>query len=169
MLDANNDWVSGQNLRPIGCPWSCFSRTTILAGGQLVEGIDMCHRVRDMFSFFSVTDSREMCFWLRIFTHFRDTNYDSEAIVNILLIGSPMYSIYACSTTAIEWNFTRTHTFTNQIHAIAVWVVFSWYCNSSDLKPNYKIHRFSYYVYSANCIFRVVFFACFPLKVDSLH
>ncbi|MFM7982406.1 MAG: hypothetical protein ACKPKO_24105, partial [Candidatus Fonsibacter sp.] len=46
MYDVRNDSNDGAKLlRPIGGPWSFFSRMRILAGGQVLEDIDMYNRV----------------------------------------------------------------------------------------------------------------------------
>ncbi|MFM7979966.1 MAG: hypothetical protein ACKPKO_11690 [Candidatus Fonsibacter sp.] len=50
MYDLRNDF------RPIGGPWSFFTRMRILAGGQILEDIDMYNRVHEMFSVFGTTE-----------------------------------------------------------------------------------------------------------------
>jgi hypothetical protein len=60
MFDLQNtDNAANHRLRPIGGPWSFFSRTRILAGGQILEHIDLYNRVHEMFNMFSATDSRQ--------------------------------------------------------------------------------------------------------------
>ena len=60
MFDSQNtSGVAGLRLRPVGGPWSFFSRMRILAGGQILEDIHMYNRVHEMFSIFSATDSRQ--------------------------------------------------------------------------------------------------------------
>ncbi|MFM7979184.1 MAG: hypothetical protein ACKPKO_07695 [Candidatus Fonsibacter sp.] len=59
MYDLRNDSDADANkLRPIGGPWSFFTRMRILAGGQILEDIDMYNRVHEMFSIFGTTESR---------------------------------------------------------------------------------------------------------------
>ncbi|MFM7980615.1 MAG: hypothetical protein ACKPKO_14980 [Candidatus Fonsibacter sp.] len=59
MYDLRNDAaIVGQLLRPVGGPWSFFNRMRILAGGQILEDIDMYNRVHDMFSIFGPSESR---------------------------------------------------------------------------------------------------------------
>ena len=59
MYDLRNDAaIAGQQLRPVGGPWSFFSRMRILAGGQILEDIDMYNRVHEMFSIFGSSESR---------------------------------------------------------------------------------------------------------------
>ena len=41
--------VVGKSLRPLGRPWSLFSRIRILAGVHVLEYSDMYNRVHDMF------------------------------------------------------------------------------------------------------------------------
>ena len=55
----NTDNAAKLRLRPIGGPWSFFSRMRILAGGQILEDIDLYNRVREMFNMFSATDNRQ--------------------------------------------------------------------------------------------------------------
>ena len=52
----NNNMAN--RLRPIGGPWSLFSKMRIQAGGQILENIDLCNRVREMFNTFSAEGSR---------------------------------------------------------------------------------------------------------------
>ena len=47
-LSNTNDNMANK-LRPIGGPWSFFSRVRILAGGQILEDIDLYNRVHEMF------------------------------------------------------------------------------------------------------------------------
>ena len=42
-----NKGAAGVNLRPIGGPWAFFRRVRILAGNQIIEGIDQYHRVHE--------------------------------------------------------------------------------------------------------------------------
>ena len=42
--------VDGQNLKPIGGPWSFFQRLRMHCGGQLVESIDPYASVHEMFN-----------------------------------------------------------------------------------------------------------------------
>ena len=44
--------------RPIGGPWSFFPRMEILAGGQILEDIDMNNRVQEIFNNFTPEGSR---------------------------------------------------------------------------------------------------------------
>ncbi|MFM7982477.1 MAG: hypothetical protein ACKPKO_24460 [Candidatus Fonsibacter sp.] len=58
MYDLRNDYdADPKKLRPIGGPWSIFTRMRILAGGQILD-IDMYNRVHEMFSIFGTTESR---------------------------------------------------------------------------------------------------------------
>ena len=43
------DGSAKKQRRPLGRPWPLFSRMRILAGGHILEGIDMYIRVHDMF------------------------------------------------------------------------------------------------------------------------
>ena len=45
-------------LRPIGGPWSFFSRIRILAGGQILEDIDLYNKVHEMINNFTSEGSR---------------------------------------------------------------------------------------------------------------
>ncbi len=48
MYDLSNDaTIAGQQLRPVGGPWSFFSSMRILAGGQILEDIDMYNRIHE--------------------------------------------------------------------------------------------------------------------------
>jgi hypothetical protein len=60
MFDLHNtDSTALHMLRPIGDPWSFFSRMRIMAGGQILEDIDVHSKVHEMFNMFSATDSRQ--------------------------------------------------------------------------------------------------------------
>ena len=54
----NTNGTAANRLRPIGGPWSFFSRMRILAGGQILEDIDMYNRVHEMFNNFINEGSR---------------------------------------------------------------------------------------------------------------
>ena len=56
---VNTSGVVGLSVRPICGPWSFFSRMRILAGGQILEDIDMYNRAHEMFDMFSASDSRQ--------------------------------------------------------------------------------------------------------------
>ena len=59
MFDLYNTNANAANrLRPIGGPWSFFSRMRILAGGQILEDIDLYNRVHEMFNNFTAEGSR---------------------------------------------------------------------------------------------------------------
>ena len=45
----NTNGTPANRLRPIGCPWAFCSRMRILAGGQILEDIDLHNRVHEMF------------------------------------------------------------------------------------------------------------------------
>ena len=49
---------AANRLRPMGGQWSFFSRIIILAGGQILEDIDLYNRVHDMFNNFTAEGSR---------------------------------------------------------------------------------------------------------------
>ena len=49
-LRKNTSGVAGLRLRPVGGSWSFSSRMRILAGGQILEDIDMYSRVHEMLS-----------------------------------------------------------------------------------------------------------------------
>jgi hypothetical protein len=55
---VNDDSTAAKELRPLGSPWSFFSRMRILCGGQLVEDIDSYNRVHEMFSVLTASDSK---------------------------------------------------------------------------------------------------------------
>ena len=58
MFDLRNTVANAAHrLRPIGGPWSFFSRMRVLAGGQILEDIDMHTRVHELFNIFSSSDS----------------------------------------------------------------------------------------------------------------
>ena len=60
MCDSvKTDKIVGHKLRPIGGLWSFFSRMRILAGGHILEDIDMLNRVHEMLSIFTPEASRE--------------------------------------------------------------------------------------------------------------
>ena len=60
MFDLHDtDDAARHRLRPIGGPCGFFSRVRILAGGQVIEDIDMYNRVHEMFNMFSASDSRQ--------------------------------------------------------------------------------------------------------------
>ena len=53
MYDLHNTNAKAANrLRPIGGPWSFFNRMRILAGGQILEDIDLYNKVHEMFKTF---------------------------------------------------------------------------------------------------------------------
>ncbi|MFM7979217.1 MAG: hypothetical protein ACKPKO_07860, partial [Candidatus Fonsibacter sp.] len=57
MYDLRNDSdADAKKLRPIGGPWSFFTGMRILAGGQILEDIDMYNRVYEMFNVFGTTE-----------------------------------------------------------------------------------------------------------------
>ena len=60
MFDVSNtDNAAGHRLRPLGGPWAFFSRMRALAGGQILEDIDMYSRVHEIFNIFIASDSRQ--------------------------------------------------------------------------------------------------------------
>ena len=59
MFDVINDGVGNQQFRPLGGPLILSSRMRILAGGQVLEDIDMYNAVNEMFSIFSVLQIAE--------------------------------------------------------------------------------------------------------------
>ena len=60
MSYRHTDINAGRKLRPIGGPWSFFSRMRILAGGQSLQEIDMYNRAHAMFNLFTAADSRQI-------------------------------------------------------------------------------------------------------------
>ena len=46
----NTDANAANTLCPIGGPWYFFSKMTFLAGGQILENIDLYNRVHEMFN-----------------------------------------------------------------------------------------------------------------------
>ena len=59
MFDSyNTNANAAKRLRPIGGPWSFLSRINILAGGQILEDIDLYNRVHEMFNNFTAEGSR---------------------------------------------------------------------------------------------------------------
>ena len=67
MFDLQNtDATAAHRLLPTGGPWSFFSRMRVLAGGQILEDIDMYNRVHAMFNIFSASDSRHNDFAERV-------------------------------------------------------------------------------------------------------
>ena len=58
MFDLHNEGPANSNLRPIGGPWSLFSRLRILCGGQLVEDIPEYASIHEMFSILGAEGAR---------------------------------------------------------------------------------------------------------------
>ena len=59
MFDLYNTNANASNrLRSIGGPWSFFSRMRILAGGHILEDIDLHNRVHEMLNNFTSEGSR---------------------------------------------------------------------------------------------------------------
>lgn len=58
MFDLKNDGAGAQELRPLGGPWSFFSRMRILCGGQIIEDIDNYNRTHEMMHTLIASDSR---------------------------------------------------------------------------------------------------------------
>ena len=75
-------------LRPLGGPWGFFSRMRILAGREILEEIDMYNRVREMFSIFSASDSRQNDY-AEGFGKFWDNKADNESVGPSYLKGIP--------------------------------------------------------------------------------
>ena len=59
MFYSGNDGGANQQLRPIGGPWSFFARMRVIAGGQVLEDVDMYNKVHEMISIFTATESRD--------------------------------------------------------------------------------------------------------------
>ena len=60
MFDLQNtSGFASLRLRPSGGTWSFFNRMRILAGGQILEEVDMCSIVHEMFSIFNAIYSRQ--------------------------------------------------------------------------------------------------------------
>ena len=63
MFDSRNTKdASSSRLRPIGGIWSLFSRVRIVAGGGMLEDMDMYNRVHEMLNIFGASDSRQNVF-----------------------------------------------------------------------------------------------------------
>jgi hypothetical protein len=56
LYNTNNNMAN--RLRPIGGPWSFFSRMRILASGQILEDIDLYNKAHEMFNNFTSEGSR---------------------------------------------------------------------------------------------------------------
>ena len=56
---ANTDIIAGRGLRPIGGPWLFSSRMRTLAGGPILEDIEMYFRVHELFTRCTSAESRE--------------------------------------------------------------------------------------------------------------
>ena len=54
---CNTNASVANKLRPIGGPWSFYSRMGILVGGQILEDIDVYNRVHEMFNDFTTEGS----------------------------------------------------------------------------------------------------------------
>ena len=54
--------TAANRLRPIGGPWSFFSRLRIRVGGQIFKVIDLFARVSEMFNTFTAEGSRYIVF-----------------------------------------------------------------------------------------------------------
>ena len=63
----NSHGVVRAYLRPIGGPLSCCRRMRVLAGGQVLQYIDMFNRVYAMLIMFGATDSRKSAFGPKVF------------------------------------------------------------------------------------------------------
>ena len=89
MYDLHNtDATAAHRLRPIGGPWSFFSRMRVLAGGQILEDIDMYNRVHEMFNIFSASDSRQNDF-AEGFGNYWDNKQDNIHVDETWLRGIP--------------------------------------------------------------------------------
>ncbi|MFM7987461.1 MAG: hypothetical protein ACKPKO_49930, partial [Candidatus Fonsibacter sp.] len=87
MYDLRNDAaISGQQLRPIGGPWSFFSRMRILASGQILE--DMYNRVHEMFRVFGTTESPINDF-SEGFNNYWEHRVDTNDLTEVHLKGIP--------------------------------------------------------------------------------
>ena len=84
---------AANTLRPIGEPWYFFSKMTILAGGQILEDIDLYNRVHEMFNKITAEGSRYKHYsegFGNVLEGFQDRNVLNGAVNN----GSALSIIY---------------------------------------------------------------------------
>ncbi|MFM7984141.1 MAG: hypothetical protein ACKPKO_32930 [Candidatus Fonsibacter sp.] len=74
--------------RPIGGPWSFFTRMRILAGGQILEYIDMYNSVHEILSIFGTTESRINDF-SEGFNNYWEHRVDTYDLTEVYLKGFP--------------------------------------------------------------------------------
>ena len=96
----NTSGVASLRVRPIGGPWSFFSRMRILAGSQILEDIDMYNRVHEMFSIFSATDSRQNDY-AEGFGYIWENSVDNIHVNTDYVVGIP--GLASQTVQAIKW------------------------------------------------------------------
>ena len=88
MFDLHNEGPANSNLRPIGGPWSLFSRLRILCGGQLVEDISEYASIHEMFSILGSEGARENDY-SEGFSNYWERLVDSDSLHTRFLRGIP--------------------------------------------------------------------------------